>query len=190
MQDPTHPPVRDVAHRCTPVPPPAEVDGEPPVRASARCFLTAERCRSRIFLTGATGFLGSRLLPELLRRTNAAVVCLVRAADPGAGLRRVQAAAAEHGMPLTADELRRISVRCGDVSLPHLGMSDGEWMRMADAVDTVYHCAAWVNAVHPYGVLAAEQCSGNERGSAVCALWAGQASALCVDPFHIRRHRP
>src|SRR3954471_2400076 len=36
---------------------------------------------AHIFLTGATGFLGSFLLAELLRRTRADVHCLVRARD-------------------------------------------------------------------------------------------------------------
>ena len=36
-------------------------------------------------LTGATGYLGAYLLAELLRRTTASVVCLVRASSPAQG---------------------------------------------------------------------------------------------------------
>jgi amino acid adenylation domain-containing protein/thioester reductase-like protein len=150
--DPTQRPMRDIA-TVRPVPPSAGFDGTPPVRAPAALLCDDGAMPQCIFLTGATGFLGSRLLPELLRRTNAAVCCLVRAADPVAGLRRVRDAAAECGTPLTGDELRRIAVHCGDVSQPQFAMGDSQWRRMADAVDAVYHCAAWVNAVHPYGVL-------------------------------------
>ncbi|HET6247809.1 MAG TPA: non-ribosomal peptide synthetase [Tepidisphaeraceae bacterium] len=50
-----------------------------------------------IFLTGATGFLGSQLLVELLRSTTADICCLVRASRPDEGLQRIHRAIAAHG---------------------------------------------------------------------------------------------
>ena len=44
----------------------------------------------RIFLTGATGFLGAFLLRDLLRDTEATIHCLVRANNAEDGLRRLR----------------------------------------------------------------------------------------------------
>jgi thioester reductase-like protein len=84
-----------------------------------------------VLLTGATGFLGSWLLPELLSRTTAEVVCLVR------GTGRVQ----PHP---------RVREVLGDLEKPSLGLASADWEELADRVDTVYHCAAAVNVVLPY----------------------------------------
>ena len=85
----------------------------------------------RVMLTGATGFLGSRLLPELLARTSAEVYCLVR--EPGR-------------LPLAP----RVHVIAGDLERPRFGMSAVEWAEIADRIDAVYHCAAAVDVVRPY----------------------------------------
>ena len=45
---------------------------------------------SHIFLTGATGFVGAFLLSELLQQTDATIHCLIRAADVGAGMNKLQ----------------------------------------------------------------------------------------------------
>ena len=87
-----------------------------------------------IFLTGATGFLGSWLLRELLARTSAEVVCLVR--DPSR-------------LPPSP----RVRAVVGDLERPRFGLPEREWDALAAAVDCVHHCAAWVNGVLPYSVL-------------------------------------
>jgi hypothetical protein len=46
----------------------------------------------RVLLTGATGFLGSFLLSELLRHTRTDVYCLVRAPDAEEGKKRLRRA--------------------------------------------------------------------------------------------------
>jgi thioester reductase-like protein len=84
-----------------------------------------------ILLTGATGFLGSWLLPELLHRTTAEVVCLVRGT----------------GRLPTHPRVRELP---GDLEKPNLGLSSADWDELAERVDAVYHCAAAVNVVLPY----------------------------------------
>ncbi len=45
---------------------------------------------TKIFLTGATGFVGAFLLDELLRQTQADIYCLVRSTDAESGKQRLQ----------------------------------------------------------------------------------------------------
>lgn len=103
-----------------------------------------------IFMTGTTGFLGSRLLLELLRRTDANFYCHVRAGNPDAGLRRIEHAVSAHGQSLTADEKKRIVTVLGDLTAKNLGMSEAQWNELAVLVDTVFHSAATVNMVKDY----------------------------------------
>src|SRR5262249_24500279 len=73
-----------------------------------------------VLLTGATGFLGSRLLPELLARTDAELWCLVRAEDAARGVERVRAALTANGLALpNTDRLRAVP---GDLERPQLGL--------------------------------------------------------------------
>jgi amino acid adenylation domain-containing protein/thioester reductase-like protein len=93
-------------------------------------------------LTGATGFLGSWLLRDLLAHTTAGIVCLVR--DPAR---------------LPADP--RVRPVVGDLERPRLGLSSSDWLDLAERVGTVYHCAAVVNTVLPYDRLRAANLLGS-----------------------------
>ncbi|HTE18245.1 MAG TPA: non-ribosomal peptide synthetase, partial [Armatimonadota bacterium] len=107
----------------------------------------------RILLTGATGFLGSRLLCELLSRTRAEIVCPVRAESATEARHRCLGAVRHLPFALPAEQEHRIVALAGDVASPHLGLSETEWSRLTLGVDTVYHCAAQVNALLPYAAL-------------------------------------
>src|SRR5690606_27734995 len=98
-----------------------------------------------IFLTGATGFLGGRLLQELLTHTDAAITCLLR--DPSR----------------LAVKDSRITTICGDIEQPHFGLSENDWQELAVRIDTVYHCAARVNVVQPYEVLRPANVNGTRE---------------------------
>src|SRR6185437_12981595 len=106
-----------------------------------------------ILLTGATGFLGSRLLCELLNRTAARVYCLVRGGDAAVAVARVRAAVAAHGFRLDPASLDRIVPVAGSLDRPRFGLPPGRWAELAGEVDAVYHSGAWVNLVLPYGTL-------------------------------------
>lgn len=96
-----------------------------------------------ILLTGAAGFLGSRVLHELLHQTKATVYCLIRAQDAGEGLERIKAAFDKYKMPVTAAEIGRVVPLCGDLTKKDFGLSD--WAEMSRKIDAIYHCAAIVN---------------------------------------------
>ncbi|HVB39257.1 MAG TPA: amino acid adenylation domain-containing protein, partial [Vicinamibacterales bacterium] len=113
----------------------------------------------RLLLTGATGFLGTYLLSALLEATSAEIVCLVRANDEDAGVRRLQQAldAFQLWKPEYAS---RLGARCGDLSEPRLGLTDAAFDELAAAVDAIYHNGALVNFAQPYRALKAANVRG------------------------------
>lgn len=100
---------------------------------------------ARIFLTGATGFLGGRLLAELLARTSADIICLVR--DPSR-------------MGIKDARIKTVS---GDLEQLYFGLPERDWENLAGSIDTVYHCAARVNVVQPYESLRAANVTGTRE---------------------------
>ncbi|MBA2301591.1 MAG: thioester reductase domain-containing protein [Acidobacteria bacterium] len=114
---------------------PGDVRPVGPVAAS-----TDLRHSRRILLTGATGFLGSALLEELLATSNAEVVCLVRGS-----------------LPPTRDRVRVIA---GNLSHPHLGLEESALATMSTDIDAIVHCGAAVNWVYSYSALRAANVLG------------------------------
>jgi thioester reductase-like protein len=107
----------------------------------------------RIFLTGATGFLGAFLIDELLSRTEAEVRCLVRLRkgehDPMAPLR---ANMEQYGL-WSPERAGRIVPAVGDLGAPLLGMPEDTFDRLTREVDVIIHAGAAVNLIYPYEAL-------------------------------------
>ncbi|KAK3362458.1 hypothetical protein B0T25DRAFT_524378 [Lasiosphaeria hispida] len=105
-----------------------------------------------IFLTGATGFLGSYLVRDILDRTARGVklVAHVRGVkDPAAALGRLRRSLAGYG--LWKDEWSgRLSAVVGDLSQPQLGLDEPTWQRLAQEVDVIIHNGAIVHWVKRY----------------------------------------
>lgn len=108
-----------------------------------------------LLLTGATGFVGTFLLAELLRRTPMRIACLVRPTQAGD--------AGTHGKARILRALRRLRVDVdekevearvvevgGELGNEKMGMGEEVWERMAREVDVIVHCAASVNWILPY----------------------------------------
>ncbi|WP_234390049.1 thioester reductase domain-containing protein [Streptomyces sp. MMG1533] len=104
----------------------------------------------RILLTGATGFLGSHMLLDLLRHSDAHVYCLVRAADEDAAVTRLGEALRSYHLPWSSEVRRRITVLPGDIRRPHLGLSDDLWNTLAHELDSVVGVAAAVDFLRGY----------------------------------------
>ncbi|WP_131773932.1 non-ribosomal peptide synthetase, partial [Protofrankia symbiont of Coriaria myrtifolia] len=100
-----------------------------------------------VLLTGATGFVGARLLAELTRRTTRTVVCLVRGSNDQEAGRRLDAALRAAG--LRVERGRAVAV-AGDLGLPLLGLREGRYHDLADEAVAVVHAGALINAVLDY----------------------------------------
>ncbi|MFD9738969.1 thioester reductase domain-containing protein [Umezawaea sp. NPDC059074] len=105
---------------------------------------------SRILLTGATGFLGGHLLLDLLRHSDAHVVCLVRATDDTAAVQRLGDALKGFDLPWSAEIRRRTTVLAGDLRQPRLGLSAEVWTRLTLDLDSVVSVGAAVDFLRGY----------------------------------------
>jgi amino acid adenylation domain-containing protein/thioester reductase-like protein len=117
---------------------------------------------SRIFLTGATGFLGAFLLHELLQQTQAHLYCLVRATDIEAGKQKLRAHLESYGI-CHADFDSKIIPVIGCLAQPMLGLTESQFQELADQLDVIYHNGAWVNFAYPYATLKATNVWGTQE---------------------------
>ncbi|WP_426752081.1 myxochelin non-ribosomal peptide synthetase MxcG [Myxococcus sp. Y35] len=142
--------------------------------------LTGEAMESnrlrQVVLTGATGFVGAHLLDQLLRQTDARVVCLVRARDEAHALERLRAAM--EGQQLSSRHLSgRVVALPSDLTQPWLGLGEARFHGLASECDAVIHNAAVVSVVREYGSLQAV----NVRGTRELLKL---AAAIRAKPFH------
>ena len=104
----------------------------------------------RILLTGATGFLGSHVLLDLLRHSDAHVVCLVRGSGDQDAERRLAEALASFQLPWSAEVRRRVTVLAADIRQPRLGLTVERWTALSRDIDAVVSVAAAVDFLRGY----------------------------------------
>jgi len=129
-----------------------EVDQVPPIRLTAASSSAPSGAPRRIFLTGATGFVGSHLLAALLRDGDARITCHVRAADEASARARLRNALARRQMA-GAWKDDRVDVLTGDLAAAELGLDDRACRFVREECDAIYHCGAQVDFLHPYAAL-------------------------------------
>lgn len=105
-----------------------------------------------ILLTGATGFLGSRILTELLAQTDVPIYCPVRARNDAAAYQRILDAFACNGIEKPADTTR-IRAFVAEITEDQFGMAADDYDALNQNIGSVYHCAAVVNMVSGYDAL-------------------------------------
>ena len=115
--------------------------------------LGARRPYKHVLLTGASGYLGSYLLRELLADGKTTVTALVRGADDRAARSRlgrvlVDYFGAEKGAALRDNP--RLNVLAGDLRHAELLLAPRDHGCLVETVDAVYHCAANVNHIGHY----------------------------------------
>lgn len=90
-----------------------------------------------ILMTGATGALGSELLPLMLRK-GYDVVCLVRASDLAAAQRRIHA--------ITGSGHLNLRVVRGDITKSQCGIADADLRQLHEwRITKIFHCAASID---------------------------------------------
>lgn len=124
-----------------------------------------------VFLTGATGFLGSYLLRDLLTRQAPKVKKVfahVRAVDSKKGLERVTKTCQAYGVwdPAWASRIQCVP---GSLGESKLGMSDEDWKQVSEEADVVIHNGAQVHWVYPYSNMKAPNVQGTLDVLALCA---------------------
>jgi pyochelin synthetase len=138
----------------------AVLDAEIQLKDGAVCPVTQPQ---KIFLTGATGYLGTFLLHELLHQTQTKIYCLVRADTIAAGKARLQQAALAFDLRWDEALGDRIIPILGDLSQPLLGLTQPEFEALATRIDCIYHSGAQVNFTYPYQALKATNVLGTQE---------------------------
>jgi amino acid adenylation domain-containing protein/thioester reductase-like protein len=97
----------------------------------------------QIFLTGATGYLGSHLVYELLKTTEARLHLLVRGETPREAEARLQSKLDFYfGEDFFSGHRERLHVVAGDLRGEHLGIDDPEYEELCAKTDALIHAAA------------------------------------------------
>ncbi|KAF7951679.1 hypothetical protein EAE96_006978 [Botrytis aclada] len=119
---------------------------------------------NNVFLTGATGYVGTAILQRLLHTPDLRrVYLLVRAEDAATGLERVRAAAIKAGWWDETLHSSKIEVWVGDLSKPKLGLNSSQWEQLegyhtptnSSQINGIIHNGALVHWQYSYSELRA-----------------------------------
>ncbi|MCX4910365.1 amino acid adenylation domain-containing protein [Streptomyces sp. NBC_00878] len=120
------------------------------------------RAPRKVLLTGATGFVGSFVLRELLDNTDARIYCLVRARQDTEAAVRVLDSLRGYGLADGVDS-DRITAIAADLEKPLCGLSEPQFDMLAEQVDLIFHNGARVNLVDAYSRLRAANVWGTRE---------------------------
>lgn len=99
-----------------------------------------------IFITGATGFLGSYVVDRLMHTTDVRLAALTRAADREEGIAKLWKAMQLHWDAETFYRfIDRIDFVPGDLTEPNLGIAEGRYEALVTSCNSVLHIAASLN---------------------------------------------
>ena len=118
-----------------------------------------------VFLTGATGVLGGRLLKDLLQSTSCRIFCLARGRDPSHCRERVRLflRVYDDTGALDSEFLSRVTVLSGDVTLERLGQSAAAYAELQSRTELTIHAAANTSLLLKYKRLEPINVQGTAR---------------------------
>lgn len=112
--------------------------------------LTQNKLINNVLLTGATGYLGSNILNQLLLN-NYKVYLIVRAKNEEEAFNRVNKKFQfYHGKALGSLYKKSVFIVAGDIEKSDLGMSATDYLNLSKKIDSIIHCAALVNHYGEY----------------------------------------
>ncbi|EXJ64602.1 L-aminoadipate-semialdehyde dehydrogenase [Cladophialophora yegresii CBS 114405] len=144
-----------------------------------------------VFLTGATGFLGSYILKDLLDRQSPQVqkvILLVRAKDEATATSRVKTTCQAYGVWKLSWE-SRIQCVVGSLGPARFGLPDPQWQQVVSEADVVIHNGAQVHWINTYSTLKAPNVMGTIEAMKLAAegkpkLFAFVSSTSVLDHEH------
>lgn len=137
-----------------------------------------------IFLTGATGVLGARLLMEILLTTGASVYCLSRADSLTKARQDIERMLAVYDPHNTlADQTWRVVPVLGDVTKDRLGLDQHSFRQLAEDMDLVMHSAANVSLMASFEKLSPVNLDGTRQMVELCLK--GNCPLLFVSSFSV-----
>lgn len=96
-----------------------------------------------VLLTGATGYLGSHVLYELLVETDAHIYCLIRPSDNATPEDKLQDQMQFYFSKAVEAMMKdRVTVIQGDLGKPALGLSAADERILTQEIDAIIHCGA------------------------------------------------
>ena len=148
-----------------------------------------------VFLTGATGFLGSFILRDLLDRQSpevAKVIVLVRAKDSESAITRIKMTCQAYGVWKDSWQ-GKIECVAGNLGPAKFGLNKEDWSRIASEADIVIHNGAQVHWINTYEMLKGPNVLGTLEGINLCAegkakrfTFVSSTSVLDHDFFRLR----
>lgn len=117
---------------------------EHPIELSSNSDIAEVRDMRVILLTGATGYLGSHILYDLLQQTKAKVYVMVRPSQGGSsGIERIQSVMTGYFGPGISDLIKgRVKTVYGDLEQADLGLSAVDRQMLELQIDGIIHSAA------------------------------------------------
>ncbi|MFI8415011.1 amino acid adenylation domain-containing protein [Serratia sp. NPDC078593] len=113
-----------------------------------------------ILLTGASGFVGSHLLAELLSTGQAAIYCLVRSPTAELAQSRLDDVLQRYHIPLSAEQRSRVHLVPGNLAEHHFGLNEAQYQALSQQIDCIYHSASAVNFIQPYSYMKRDNVQG------------------------------
>ncbi|MEI8349198.1 MAG: SDR family oxidoreductase [Candidatus Omnitrophota bacterium] len=119
--------------------------------------------KSTIFLTGATGLLGSYLLKILLENDNK-VYALVRSRKNKSGYQRVIDLLKFWDDSISATTLKNLIAIEGDITLDDFGFEQKDTLKVISSeVEVIFHCAALTSFIAPLAILKKINIEGTKK---------------------------